>query len=157
MIELLTVVVSAAVGALVAYLGSIWQTRFEARRVIHERVHEQRAKLYPVAWKLTGSFPRRPRTDTATYGSLRALAVSLRDWYYEEGGLYLSGGARRAYTDWQDAVDEVLKTNQGDESELSEEHYEIVRQAGSSLRTMLTRDLLSRSRPPMGKRFPEPT
>lgn len=148
--ELLTVVVSAAVGAVVAYLGAFWQSRLQGRRVIHERVHASRARLYPEAWRLTGSFPRRPRTTASTYDSLADLAVQLRDWYYEEGGLYLSGGSRRAYSDWQDVADGVLAARH-DTSELSDHHYELVRGAGSQLRTMLTRDLLSRSRPPMGQ------
>jgi hypothetical protein len=87
MSEIVTVIVSAAVGALVAYLGSIWQTRLEARRVIHERVHESRVRLYPAAWKLTGAFPRRPRTESMTYDSLFEVSVQLRDWYYAEGGM----------------------------------------------------------------------
>jgi hypothetical protein len=152
MTDTLTVIISAAVGAVVAYLGAVWQTRLEARRVIHERVHQSRARLYPSAWKLTGALPRRPRTEEHSYGSLSTLAIELRDWYYVEGGIYLSGAARRAYSVYQDTISEVT-ANREPNTELDEQDYEKVRKAGSQFRTWLTRDLLSRSRAPMTRRW----
>lgn len=150
--EILVVIISAAVGAVVAYAGAVWQTRLEARRFIHERVHENRVRLYPEAWKLTGVLPLRPRDESLTYESLSALAMSLRDWYYAEGGMYLSGGARRAYSTCQDTLEDTRKSGASN-TELSEGDYERARKACSTFRSWLTRDLLSRSRAPMGKKW----
>jgi hypothetical protein len=50
MTEFLTIIVSAAVGAM-------WQTRLEARRFIHEKIFESRKRLYTNAWQITGQLP----------------------------------------------------------------------------------------------------
>ncbi len=144
-----TVVVSAVIGAAVAYVGSVWQARLAARRVIHERVHESRARLYPIAWKITGRLPRRPRTEEHTYKTLKTLAIDLRDWFYEEGGMYLSGGSRDEYSEFLDVMEKLTTDNSG-EDVVREQDYERARRAGSSLRDWMTKDLLSRSRAPLG-------
>ena len=152
MTELITIVVSAAVGAVVAYLGAIWQTRLEARRFIHESIHENRVRLYPNAWEITGELPLRPITKAQTYKSVTTLAIKLRDWYYSGGGMYLSGEARRAYSACQDTLYEITERC-ADDVKLSDVDYEKARKACSFFRTWLTRDILSRSRAPMGRKW----
>ena len=92
--QLITVIVSALIGAIVANLSNLWQ----ARGFIHEKIHENRARLYPAAWQLTGLLPLWPQTKTLTYESLSKLAIEVQTGYYHEDGMYLSGAAHRAWT-----------------------------------------------------------
>jgi len=150
--EFVTVIISASTGALGAYLGALWGSRQQARRTIYERIHESRMRLYKHLWKKTGSLPRRPKNSSTTYGEIAQLGVELRDWYYDEGGMYLSGGSRRAYSELQDTIED--RKRPGEQSApLSDSDYEAVRFKGSKLRSALTLDLLSRSRPPTGRKF----
>ncbi len=149
--NLIAIVVSATTGAIVAYLAALWQGRQGTRSRIHERIHETRARLYKEVWKKTGILPRRP-TPKITYGEIAQLGIDLMNWYYEEGGMYLSGGSRRAYTAAQDTI-EVVQGQGESAAELSLSDYEVVRRKCSDLRTALTRDLLSRSRAPTGKKW----
>lgn len=150
-LNLLTILVSAITGAILAYLGAIWRTRSQARQFIHEKIHESRSRLYPQAWKLTGQLPLRPKTQQLTYASINELSIALRDWYYQEGGMYLSGGARRAYSDCQDTLCNIVQKQKDVTINIPDDHYEQARKVCSNLRTWLTRDILSRSKAPMSK------
>ena len=152
MSDLVAGALSAATGAIVAYLAARWKSRQEARGTIYERIHETRARLYKELWRKTGLLPRRPRTEPITYGTIAQLGINFRDWYYDEGGMYLSGGSRRAFTVAQDIIEEV-KVNGESDTLLSDGDYDMVRQKCSDLRTALTRDLLSSSRAPTGKKW----
>ncbi len=149
MIEITKLALSALLGGIVAYLGVVWQTRYGAKKYIHEKIHDCRARLYPAAWKISGALPRRP-LSALQFDKLEQIASDLEAWYYEEGGIYLSGGARRAYSASQDTLHTVINSRE-DESTLSSEQYAEVRGACSAFRTWLTKDLLSRSRAPTGK------
>lgn len=149
MIEIGKLALSAFLGGLAAYFGVVWQTQHGAKRYIHERVHDCRARLYPDAWTLTGLLPRRPE-KALSFDNLEQFASDLEAWYYKEGGIYLSGGARRAYSLLQDELYRV-KNARGDQLDLSSEQYKEVRESCSAFRTWLTKDLLSRRRAPTGK------
>jgi hypothetical protein len=104
MADVVTIVVSAVSGTLGAYLGALWGSRQQARRTIYERIHESRMRLYKDIWKKTGILPRRPKVTTITYGRIAQFGMELQEWYYEEGGMYLSGGSRPAYSQLQDQI-----------------------------------------------------
>ncbi len=151
--DVVTIVVSAATGTLGAYLGALWGSSQQARRTIYERVHETRMRLYKDAWKKTGVLPRRPKGDAMSYGRAIELCVELQEWYYEEGGIYLSGGSRRAYSELQDRIEAIRRRGVAAEKAMDDSDYELIRSGASDFRTALTRDLLSRSRPPTGKKW----
>ncbi len=149
MVEIWKLGLSALLGGITAYLAVVWQTRYGAKRYIHEKIHDCRARLYPLAWKITGALPRRP-SSALRFDELERIAADLEAWYYEEGGIYLSGGARRAFSAALDTLHSVMNSKD-EEPTLSPEQYAEVRGSCSTFRTWLTRDLLSRSRAPTGK------
>lgn len=72
----------------------------------------------------------------------------MRDWYFNEGGIYLSVKSRKSYGDAQDAIQTVLGEHKNEKAPLSDPHYEKARKGFSQLRTQLTNDLLSRRSAP---------
>ena len=157
MSEIWTVTLAALIGGIVSYAGALVKNALEVHRAIDDRLREKRELLYESVWKQTGLLPRRPRTNTVSYAQLSELAVGIRDWYYNGAGLYLSGGSRRAYSAAMDVLENVRKRGQPEKA-LTDDDYEEARKACSTLRTWLTRDLLSRRGSPhlFGKhRYPD--
>jgi hypothetical protein len=151
--DILMIVVSAATGTVGAYLGALWGSSQQARRTIYERIHETRMRVYKDAWKITGVLPRRPNMTSLSSAKVFQLGTELHEWYYQEGGMYLSGGSRRAYSWLQDGVEEVRQRGGDAEANISASDYELIRSRASDFRTALTGDLLSRRRPPTGKKW----
>lgn len=77
--------------------------------------------------------------------------MSLRRWYFETGGLYLSAEARQAYFDLQDGLTVVVGSERWDAAadpskQVDETTFEALRHLGSWLRTTLTYDVGTRRR-----------
>lgn len=146
-------VVAALIGGLVSYVGAMLQKVLQTRRRIEEALWDKRERVYRSAWRQTGLLPLRPRTEVVTYGQLTELSAGLTRWYYEEGGLYLSGGSRRAYSAAMDAL-EALRVRGEPSAEVSDSDYEEARKACSTLRSWLAKDLFSRKATPYFVRKP---
>lgn len=143
--EILTIIVSAAVGAVVSYLASYW----ERRARVDEGLRDKRIELYSLLWQATGKVPMWPKRDDLTYTELRELSSAFRGWYFDDkGGMFLSSAARKAYEGVQVAITAQLaaraQARLSDAEVISDPDYTAVQQAGSALRTQLTKDLLSR-------------
>ncbi len=92
MFELATITLSALFGGVAAYFGIVWQTKYGAKKHIHEQIHDRRATLYPEAWQITGRLPRRP-TRQLPFEELAKISMELEAWYYKEGGIYRRNAA----------------------------------------------------------------
>jgi hypothetical protein len=139
-----TVIIAAAVGGIVSYIGAIVKSSFASRAKVDETLRNQRLEVYKPLWKLTGVLPKWPKSDEATYEMMEGFSKGLRDWYFETGGIYLSAAAREAYGNLQNRL--ALIQKEGKKGKLDEDCYELTRKQCSLLRTELTNDLLSRSR-----------
>ena len=142
--NLSVIVVSAIVGAVVSFVGALFNNLLGARTKVDESLRADRIKYYAPLWEKTALLPRWPRASDVTYARLHALSLELRDWYFAQGGMFLSETARKAYGDLQHVL-----TGVGDASRnelLAGADYTRVLERCSALRTELTRDLLSRRR-----------
>jgi hypothetical protein len=140
---ILTTLISAAVG----FASAAAKNRFDARSKMDMQLRSTRLELYKVLWKMTSVLPKWPRATDVTYGRLRQLSVEFRDWYFNDGGIYLSRQARSALDEVQSALRQV--TEGKDSAELLMEEgtdYNMVRGKCSKLRSELATDLHSRRR-----------
>jgi hypothetical protein len=142
MSDLMTVVISALVGGVVSYVLAIIQTILTTRAKIDESLRADRIRVYKVLWQKTKILPQYPRSTGVTYEKLANFSEDLRDWYFNEGGIYLSTKARQSYGDAQETIGMVLTQNKA--GSISADHYDVIRKKLSFLRTQLTSDLLSR-------------
>jgi hypothetical protein len=81
------------------------------------------------------------RRTYPTQSELETLAASLRDWYFDLGGLYMSEGARDACFRLQRALRALASSSRWRDEQLQEndpETFDSLRRIGSRLRTMLT-------------------
>jgi hypothetical protein len=141
--SLLTVVVSSLVGGLVAYVGAVVKNTLDMRAKVDESLRDKRVAVYQKLWQTTEILPKWPRRTDVTYEGLTQFSQGLRDWYFREGGMYLSRQARKAYGELQDTIVELGTSKTGP---ITDPVYDEVRDKCSQLRTELTDDILSRRR-----------
>ena len=106
-------------------------------------MREARLKAYPEVWQLTGALSIWPWTN-ATWADTERLHLDLRDWYYDEGGMFLSDNSRARYGELQELIEAYLEDSPGDSDGLPASVYQSLAEAGSAFRTALTEDLESR-------------
>jgi len=124
-----------------------FKNRLNLETQIDVHLREKRILVYEKLWLETALLPKWPRAENLTYHHLLEFSEKLRDWYFKEGGMYLSKDARQAYGETQDAIWEVLKDKPS--GDLKPEHYDAVRKKCSVLRTELTDDIVSRRAAPL--------
>src|ERR1700674_417918 len=132
----------AIVGAVVSFVVAILSNALSYRAKVDEGLRDTRLALYRVLWKKTELLPKWPRRTDVTYENLRDLSEELRDWYFGDGGIFLSRTARKSYGKLQDTIDGIL--TQPAKGEITDPDYDKVRFRLSKLRSQLTDDLLSR-------------
>jgi len=127
-----------------AFLGALVSHFLTQRRGLDLAVYKHRGEVYKLLWQKTSLLPNWPRRKDVTYALIRALSVELRTWYFEVGGVYLSDPARKAYGNLQTVLNKFETAP--DSETLATEHYDLLRDRCSDLRSELTHDLLSRKR-----------
>jgi len=156
-LEIILTVLTAAGGsavvlaALAAWLGKVWADRIAQNQKLNADIdvdlRVRRIDVYQEIWSCTSLLPKWPKASGVTYQQLLAFSQTLRDWYFMKGGMYLSRSTHdKAYSPLQDALAEVLKSNSS--GAISDEHYERIRRACSTLRTALAGDIESRREGP---------
>ena len=158
LIPVLTLVVGALLSGLGTYLGLRSKIRFD----YDSDLRQKRIDVYADLWRLLEPLAKYARTSPLSGSDVDALAASLREWYFQKGGLFLSTTARTDYFALQDATarlaegwgqNAIPRLAEGwgwkspDRRELTDAAWEQLRISGSRLRTSLTRDVGTRTRP----------
>lgn len=104
--------------------------------------------MYKAVWKETGLLPKWPEAEGLTYENLWTLSEWLRDWCFNEGGMYLSRTTHNdGFAPLQDAITDLRKQNLT--GEITPEHYNQIRSKCSALRTAMAIDIESRRESPL--------
>jgi hypothetical protein len=114
------VIVTAVVGAFAAlgtHVLTLEATRAKLRRELEVELDKdrraRRAAAYTELWKRLEPLSIYAPPHQVDGGTLRQLSTSLREWYYQIGGMYLTADARAYYFALQDRLqqcgDEVLR------------------------------------------------
>lgn len=140
-------IISALIGAILAAIGIAINNALNQRAKIDENLLHERLKVYKVLWEKTKLLPKWPKAPGVTYEELLTLSEGLRDWYFLEGGIYLTAEARKAYESVQKSLCQAVEANQNKEAAtITDSEYEQIRSFCSALRSELTQDLQSRKR-----------
>jgi hypothetical protein len=110
----------------------------------------RRINTYADLWKKLEPLAKYGVNPSFSKGDANELAKSLRAWYFEQGGLFLSSAAREAYFDLQGVLTRLIGGmgwGNPEQAELTSEAREYLRTYGSRLRTSLSRDVGTRTRP----------
>ena len=146
-------VASAIAAAIAAYFGTKQRVRAELEARYDAELRNSRLGVYPTLWSALEPLAKYAREPPGrpTREEIQKLSASLRKWYFETGGLYLSAEARQAYFDLQDGLSVVVSSERwtaaADRSEqVDPKTFEALRHLGSWLRTTLTYDVGTRRR-----------
>jgi hypothetical protein len=146
-VSLVTLVAGALVSGVATYLG----TRSKLVLDYDADLRQRRIDAYADLWKRLSPLAKYGRLGALTVSDVEALAESLRVWYFEVGGLFLSTSARTDYFALQELLGLVAGGWGWQEKDgavaLSTAAREYIRTSASRLRTGLTRDVGSRTQP----------
>lgn len=152
-VSLLTLIGGAVASGILTYVG----TRRKLSLDYDADLRKRRIKAYQDLWKRLEPLSKYVPA-TFSYADVNDLAKSMRTWYFHDGGLFLSTAARNDCFALQDILSYITdgwgwETN--DRLSLTPAAREILRTYGSRLRTGMTLDVGTRSRPKM-KGYVEP-
>jgi hypothetical protein len=145
LVSTLTLVLGALVSGVLTYLG----TRSKLVLDYDADLRSRRVTAYSDLWARLEPLAKYAADSSFTETDAKDLATSLRVWYFQKGGLFLSQDTRADYFALQNLLAH-LDTGWGWEApgkDLTPAAREHVRTYGSRLRSGLTRDVGTRSRP----------
>jgi hypothetical protein len=134
---------SAGIAVASGFISAALNSWLQGRAEVSSELREARTKLYRVVWKHTEVVSQWPWT-AATFADLERLHLTLRDWYYGGGGLYLSENSRARYGEVQELIAAHVRGAEPASAQLPDPVYEAIEKTCSSFRTALTEDLESR-------------
>jgi hypothetical protein len=138
-------VVTTVVVSLIAALVSAVLTYFTARRDLQLKFDASlrglRIGAYKELWKELDALAKYGRPDALSRSKAEDLRDSLRDWYYDSGGLVLSTETRGDYFRLLDGLELVINHSTNIMRDADDEFLRVL---GSRLRTAMTRDVGTR-------------
>jgi hypothetical protein len=146
-VSLITLIAGGAVSGVATYVA----TRHKLVLDYDADLRRRRINTYRNLWGRLSPLAKYGRLSALTKQDVEAIAEDLRIWYFDMGGLFLSTDARSDYFALQDLL-KLIDDGWGWEADGADERLsalarEQVRTYGSRLRTSLTRDVGTRSRP----------
>ncbi|MEV5962018.1 hypothetical protein AB0L70_09660 [Kribbella sp. NPDC051952] len=146
LLSTLTLVVGAVVSGVLTYLG----TRSKMVVDYDADLRSRRVTAYADLWARLEPLAKYAAESSFSETEAKNLATSLRVWYFQKGGLFLSQDTRADYFALQNLL-MLLGGGWGwstsERAQLTPAAREHVRTYGSRLRSSLTRDVGTRSRP----------
>jgi len=107
---------------------------------IDENLRKERLASYRRLWEKMILLSEYPKNNTLTKTELQQLCLDFRDWYFKEGGIFLSEEARKRY----ELVQKELNKSFTEPNMKITDVYDNIRKACSHLRSQFTEDLQSR-------------
>lgn len=149
--EVATILLAAGVGAISGILTTSWKTRKDLESEYDIDLRKHRIDAYKELWKHLEPLADYSPPAKLTYEGMGKISVALREWYFKQGGLFLSVKTRAPYFHLQQALTELAAGHEGGgRKELDPDTSRIVRTLGSRLRTSTTQDVATRVGPRLG-------
>jgi hypothetical protein len=144
-------VLTAVVGFAVAYMTTLLKFRKDLEAKYDESLRDQRVTVYKELWKLLQPLAQYAPEEPVTRGRMEQLAVALRRWYFEVGGLFCTDQTRDAYFALQKTIEDTIKKIKSKDEEIKFESdiAKRLRATGSNLRTSMARDVGTRVKSPL--------
>jgi hypothetical protein len=137
--EVIVGIIAASGGGAVTWLTTNARLRRELELLYDRDLREKRVAAYSELWRRTKRVPRNRRPGELTTATLREIREDWHDWYYDDGGIYMSEAVRIRYFEATAVIDGVRDASS--EGELEEEAYLRVYTAVKRLRDVLTDDI----------------
>jgi hypothetical protein len=100
--------VTGAVGLIAGVVGTAYKSRKALESEYDIDLRKARIEVYKELWSALELLAKYSPPGFSR-GSVEQLSVTLRRWYFERGGIFLSKRARNAYFDLQEALVQTLE------------------------------------------------
>ena len=107
-LSLLTGLISGAITAVVTYFATLAKARLDLSIEYDKELRQERRKVYLDLWHRLKPLARYAAEKPVTYQLTKATSESLRDWYFDVGGIYLSRASRGPYFDLKGALQAII-------------------------------------------------
>src|SRR6185295_3376603 len=142
--------VSGAITAVVTYWATLSKARLYLAIVYDKELRENRLAAYKELWKQLKPLARYTPETPLTHQVVKETSESMRDWYFDLGGIFLSRESRGPYFALKQRMQEII-----DDPELQKEKYrpldakwlKPLHDHGTALREALSNDIGTRQQP----------
>ena len=151
--KILIAIVSAVisyVSAAITFLATRSKSRLDMTVEYDKALHEKRLELYKQLWPKTEPLGKYASSDSFTYKTVAAVSLDMHDWYFKEGGLFLSKESRTPYFLLKDAIQLVIEDGQlanNPDQPIPDAARQAIVGAAGRLRASLADDLRTRNAP----------
>ncbi len=148
--SVITGLISGIISSALTYFGTRSKIRLDMTVEYDKGLHNKRLELYKDLWPKTKPLAEFTAESPLSYDIIKTVAEQTRDWYFAEGGIYLSKRSRRPYFKLKGLMQRVL-----DDTALQREHIKAIDTprakkilaAARRLRTSLADDIHTRRAP----------
>jgi hypothetical protein len=150
MASVITGLVSGIISSILTYFSTRSKIRLDMTVEYDKALHNKRLELYKNLWPKTKSLAEFSAEAPVTLDVIKDVSCNMRDWYFAEGGIYLSRRSRRPYFNLKSLMQKVLddKALQHDRAKpLPGPRLKQILIAARELRTSLSDDIRTRNAP----------
>lgn len=150
LLSLLAGLVSGAITAVVTYFATLSKARLDLAIVYDRELRESRLAAYKELWKRLKPLARYSPETPVTYQIVKETSESMRDWYFDLGGIFLSRESREPYFTLKRMMQKILddsKLQEARDHPLGAEWLQPLLDQGTALREALSDDIGTRQLP----------
>jgi hypothetical protein len=148
--QVLVGLIGAIVGGGISWLTTNARLRRELELLYDRDLRDKRVAAYKELWRRTKRVPRTALRGEVTGETLRNVRVDWHNWYYDEGGIYMSETVRDKYFEATKGLE--TGADACGSRELTPAEYESVYDRVKTLRDSLTNDIGARLEPKLSRR-----
>jgi hypothetical protein len=134
---------AGVVSSVITYFSTRAKIRLDLMAAYDKDLQTSRLKMYLILWAALETLARYGRGDV-TYTDLARVSGSTRDWYFKQGGIYLTRRSRDPYFRWKALLQPLLddaELRAHPDTPIDPVRLEGVIAAASALRTSLSDDI----------------
>jgi hypothetical protein len=150
-LSLFTGLVSGMISSTLTYFSTRSRIRLDMTVEYDKALHAKRLELYKELWPKTKRLSRFDWHFALTYNLVKSVAADTREWYFGEGGIYLSRHSREPYFHLKELLQKVLDNHKleaaPDAPIEDKEMCQAIVTAAHDLRTSLADDIGARRAP----------
>jgi hypothetical protein len=147
LLSLLTGLVSGAITAVVTYFATLSKARLELSIEYDKELHKNRLAAYKELWPKLKPLARYSVEEPITYQVVKDTSETMRDWYFDVGGIYLSRKSRNPYFAMKKFMQSIIDDEdlqKTPDKELKGRRLETLSDHGTALREALSNDIGTR-------------
>lgn len=150
MSSVITGLISGILSSALTYFSTRSKIRLDLTVEYDKDLRKKRLELYKELWPKTKPLAEFSAEAPVTFAVIKSVSGDMRDWYFAEGGIYLSRRSRRPYFNLKSLMQQVLDDKALQQETTKPIHGPRLKEilvAARELRTSLSDDIGTRNAP----------